>query len=135
MNTKHQRILTAEVILRSQSGKEPSPNAIITADTLHEYEPSPAVVVEAQRQLTALGFEVTPMIGISFSITAVQEIFEQVFHVALKENQQGGIEIFKDNRALGYELPIVNFPKYLQTWVYAVTFSSPLDFGPGDFYR
>ena len=135
MKSKHKKLLSAEVILRSKSGKEPSADAVITAETLHEYEPSSTAVLESQRRLNALGFQVTPLVGISFSITAAQDVFEQVFKVTLRQNQKGSVEIVKNNRAAGNELPLEKLPKDLQAYVYAVTFVPPPDFGPEDFFR
>jgi hypothetical protein len=127
------QMISAVVLLYSQTGTMPSGHAAITADTLHEYQPDPQSVLNAQARFRSLGFQVSPLVGISFSITAPQSVFGQVFQVTLRYNDQGGLEVVKENRLAGYELPVEHLPQELQTLVYAVTFTPPPDFGPSNF--
>ncbi len=109
-------------------------NLVITAETLHEYQPDPTSVINAQTRFNALGFQVGLMVGISFSITAAQSVFERVFKVTLHRNKREGLEVVKNNRLAGYELPLEKLPKELKGLIYAVTFTPPQDFGPENFF-
>ena len=107
---------------------------MITAETLHEYEPDPNSVLKAQTRFNALGFQVSPVVGISFSITAAQSVFERVFNVLLQRNDKEGLEVVKEKRLAGYDLPLDKLPKELKGLIYAVTFTPPPDFGPQNFF-
>lgn len=127
-------LISAIVVLHSKSGKQASGSAVITAETLQEYQPDPASVLQAQTQFHTLGFQVSPLVGISFSITAAQSVFERTFRVTLQRNERGGVEVVNKNRSAGYELPLNKLPRELQGLISAVTFSPPPDFGPQEFF-
>ncbi|MDR4488193.1 MAG: hypothetical protein R3B83_11825 [Nitrospirales bacterium] len=130
MLAKNKQIISAAVILHSKSGKPPSGQAEITAQTLRDYQPNPKAVQDAQARFQSLGFQVSPFIGISFSITASQSTFEHVFRVTLQRNDKGGLEVVKKSRGTGYELPLDKLPLELQQLLHTVTFTPPPDFGP-----
>ena len=51
----------------------------VTAATRGEWKPESKNVERARRALTELGFELGPLVGVSFSITGPRELFERVF--------------------------------------------------------
>lgn len=134
MSEEIKNLISAVVVLYSKSGEQPSGRVVITAETLHKYQPDPTSVLEAQKRFNALGFQVSPVVGISFSITAPQSVFERVFNVLLQRNDKGGLEVVKKKRLAGYELPLEKLPKELKGLLYAVTFTPPPDFGPQGFF-
>ena len=117
--------VSAEVILRSQGGGSlTTPGAVVTAENIEDYTPAPATAAKAQRLLTALGFEVMTG-GISLTITAPAERFEQVFGVVLKfrKHPQTGEPIASVDR------PLV-VPDQLRDTVEMVVFPEPPEFFP-----
>jgi hypothetical protein len=126
-------LISAIVLLYSASGKKPSGLDVITAETLQTFRPDPRVVQDAQAQLNALGFQVSPLVGISFSIIAPPAVFERVFHITVQHHDHKGWQVTQPKRAAGYELPVESLPPPLRKLVAGVTFTPPPDFGPTDF--
>ena len=128
-------MISAVVVLHSKSGKRASGNAVITAETLHEYEPDAKSVLLAQSHFNSLGFQVTPMLGISFSIIGTPSVFEKIFQVTLQRNERKGMEVIKPKRLADNELPLDKLPRKLKQLIYAITFTPQPDFGPENFYH
>jgi hypothetical protein len=127
-NPSDDRLLSAQVVLRGAGGKRPHGGAVITAENVHEYAPPPEAAAAVRRLLTEAGFDLGPVVGNSFSVTAPASVFRQVFRIELREDDRGV-------RTAGgkYELPRRGLPPPLSNWVEAVTFSPPPDFGPTNF--
>jgi hypothetical protein len=74
-----------------------------------------------------MGFEVGPLVGTSFSISAPGEVFERVFGVKPRPGSKGMLA------SGSYELPQDGLPLAVRNAVHAVTFTPPPDFGPRSF--
>jgi hypothetical protein len=74
-------------------------------------------------QLRAAGFEIGPLVGVSFSITGPVERFEAFFQVRA---EQPGSQPFSAN-----ELPLSSLNPALRQHIASVLFTRPPDFGPG----
>jgi hypothetical protein len=134
MPSKKEKSLSAEVALRSASGKSFNSQTAITSENIADYLPAPELVEKAQRAFTELGFEVSKPAGIGFSITAPSSVFKKVFKIKTISDERGGIKAVVEKGAEGdYELPLKALPKELAEDVSAVTFSPPPDFGPESF--
>jgi hypothetical protein len=125
--------VSAQVLLQSASGRLPDGQAVITAETLKDFQPSAETVAIATSAFSALGFEVGPFVGNSFSITAPQEHFEQVFKVRLQRQKSGGLQIVGGHGRGQLELSLGSLPQQLQGRVVAVTLTPPPEFGPTQF--
>ena len=79
MPSKKEKSLSAEVALRSASGKSFNSQTAITSENIGDYLPAAELVEKAQRAFTELGFEVSKPAGIGFSITAPSSVFKKVF--------------------------------------------------------
>lgn len=119
--------VSAQVLIRSASGREVGPEAVVTAETLREFAPAPEDVAAATQGFRALGFETGAFVGISFSITGPAERFEEAFGVRLRRSDRRGIRTADGSD----ELPLDGLPDDLAALVTAVTFVPPPDFGPG----
>lgn len=134
MPKKTQTSLSAEVALRSASGKSFNGQTAITSENIADYLPSSEVVEKARRAFTELGFEVSEPAGIGFSITAPTGVFKKVFKIKTISDKRGGIKAVASKGAeANYELPLKALPEEVAQYVSAVTFSPPPDFGPGNF--
>src|SRR5215204_205145 len=134
MPRKTEKTLSAEVALRSASGKSFNGQTAITSENIADYLPSPELVEKARRAFTELGFDVSKPAGIGFSISAPATVFKKVFKIRTISDERGGIKAAAATRAEGtYELPLKALPKEVAQYVSAVTFSPPPDFGPGSF--
>lgn len=87
---------------------------------------------ECENYFRDAGFELGPRVGESFAITASLGKFEKIFncHIVIDEN---GAHVDIGNDSIDYELPFDSLYAHLQNCIYAVTFSAPPDFGPGNF--
>lgn len=124
--------VSAQVILRSASGRRVDGNVQITAANVADFAPAPEHVAAAQETLSQSGFEVGAMIGISFSITAPARLFEHVFGVALQVD--GANVRRKDTEALDgseLELPLHSLPSELRALISTVAFSPPAELFEG----
>lgn len=127
--------MSAVVVLRSASGKSPGGEAAVTAANVREYLPAASSAEEARRAYAEAGFEVTEVVGNSFSITAPASVFEKTFKVKLRSEENMGVTVQADAGGdAGYEIPAAKLPAHLARHVAAVTFSPPPDFGPTNYY-
>lgn len=133
MTLQKDELISAQAVLLPASGRQISPETLITAENISEFEPSQEAVEETSRLFRSLGFEVGSTVGISFSITAPVHIFLDVFKVRLRRDDRGGIECLSDDDTSSLELPMGALSKELARHLSAVTFIPPPDFGPTDF--
>jgi hypothetical protein len=117
MARKRKSNISAQVVLKSASGKAPA-EELITSDNVQEYLPSHATAESARQAFTAAGFEVGPMAGNSFSISAASEKFVDFFGSKVEPDKE-------------LELALGEIPTALRQKLIAVTFTRPPDFGPG----
>jgi hypothetical protein len=127
-------VISAQVVLTPASGKPAPADTPVTAATLALFAPSAATVAAAADAFRALGFEVGPMVGTSFSITAPVDTFERVFKVDLGylRKPHAARDRSRGKTAGELELPASTLPETLKPLVQAVTFTPPPDFGPGN---
>jgi subtilase family serine protease len=125
--------ISAEVLLRSASGAKIAGNTIITSENISRYTPAPATVQAASQFFKDSGFEVTPLVGIGFTISGTVEHFSQFFHTSLTVDRSGGIKAVVNAQTTKAELPLTSLPKSTLDLITAVTFGSPPDFGPTNF--
>lgn len=83
--------------------------------------PEPEPAGRARRFFADRGFEVGPLVGISFSIVAPRQQMERRF------------EGFERLAGSGEELPLDSLPPEIRRTVRAVTTEEPPDFGPQAF--
>jgi hypothetical protein len=134
MAPKSDQSLSAEITLRSASGKSFDSQTAITSENITEYLPSPEVVEKARRAFAKFGFEVSKPAGVGFSITAPASVFKKVFKIKTVPDGRGGVKAVAAGGGEGsYELLVKALPKELAQYVAGATFSRPPDFGPGNF--
>jgi hypothetical protein len=134
MSLEKEQVVSAQVVLRSASGKVIDSETTITSENIQDFAPSPETVAKASQAFAALGFDVGEMVGISFSISATVGTFEQVFKTTLRQDEQGGIEAVQADGSGSYELLLDALPDSLTNLVVAVTFTPLPDFGPPEFF-
>jgi subtilase family serine protease len=125
--------ISAQVLLRSATGATIDGNTIITSENISRYTPAPANVQAAAQFFKDSGFEVTPLVGISLTISGTAEHFSQFFDTSLTVDRSGGIKAVINPQIAKAELPLTSLPKSTLDLITAVTFSSPPDFGPTNF--
>jgi hypothetical protein len=77
-------------------------------------------------QFRAAGFQIGPLVGISFSIAGPVERFEEFFQV--RAEREGPQPFLTD------ELPLSSLNPTLREHIEAVLFTRPPDFGPVGFF-
>jgi hypothetical protein len=120
--------LSAEVVLRPASG-ELSGNEQITSENVQRFLPSPEAVSEATGYFRAAGFEVTDVVGVSFSIIGPPASYERTFGERPERSVEGGVDTVR-LKGGGLELGLGRLPEPVRRHLQAVTFTPPPDFGP-----
>ena len=132
MTSKKEQLVSAQVVLKSASGKSSDGKTAITAANIADYSPSPDTVAAAAAGFKDAGFKVGNMVGNSFSVTAPKSTFEKFFKIKLQVGTRGDLKIAGAKSVLD-ELPLKALPEDLSQFVAAVTFSTPPDFGPSGY--
>lgn len=135
MRAKGDMVISAEVLLKSASGKKIGPDTLITSTNIGEYAPAAKTVAEASGVLAKLGFAVGEAVGISMSITASANTFERVFGVPLSQTPKSGIQVIDRDGSLSREIPTHAWPASLWDLAVAITFVPPPDFGPTGYFE
>jgi hypothetical protein len=109
--------VSAQVLLRPVSGRRIGGRDEITSENIRDYAPPADAAAFARKTFETDGFDVGPLVGVSFSIAAPVTTFERVFKASLERST--------------LELPLDALPEPLRRVIAAVTFQRPVDFGPG----
>lgn len=134
MTLTKEEIVSAQVVLRSASGKTIGEDTVVTSENISEYVPARETVLEAYDAFSEDGFDIGEMVGVSFSISAKVRTFERVFKSHLQTTAKGGIEVVRPDGLVSPELPLHALPSSLADLMVAVVFVTPPDFGPSDFF-
>jgi hypothetical protein len=123
-------LISALVLLRSAGGKEIDSSEAISANNLAEFAPSPTIVASASEIFRARGFEVGPMVGVSFSVTGRLRTFEEFLGMQIQLGKDGAYEFVSKNKTIGHELSSAELPEELHKFVAVVAFPLPFEFFP-----
>ena len=129
-NLDKARLVTAQVLVRSKSGRQVSGEAEITSLNLAEYEPSVDDASNASDAFKAAGFKVGNLAGISFSVTAPVGTFETFFACQLRLGPDDAVQVVCQGQRPGYELPLTALAACLAKRIATVTFNPPGSFFP-----
>jgi subtilase family serine protease len=133
MSPRKGKTVSAQVILRTASGKSVTGQDAITSENIRDYMPSADTFNEAVQAFTKAGFEVSAAGPTGFSITAPTTTFEKFFNTQLEKEESGGVKARRKDMSTDLELPLRALPREVSKNVEAVTFTPPPDFGPTDF--
>jgi hypothetical protein len=125
--------VSAQVVLKSASGKSFDDLTEITAENVHDFLPTDEAISMTTKAFMSAGFQVGTVVGNSFSISAEVGHFEKFFNVRLRYQTSGEIMVGRDDGFDSYELPIEDLPASLGDLIEVITFTRPPDFGPTDF--
>ncbi len=134
MTLRKDEIVSAQVILRPASGKPIDGRAIITAENVDQFAPERGAADAAAETFRAQGFDVGPVVGVSFSIAGTVGIFESFFGLLLRSGKDRTVEFVVGEKVLAKELSGEKLPEGVRDCVQAVAFSPPPDFGPTEFH-
>ncbi len=109
--------------------KKIGPDTQITAENISEFAPPPDAYLIASGDFRSIGFEIGPLVGATFSITAPADTFKNMFKADLQRSVKGGIERIGGD----LELPLDHLPDNTRKIIQTVTFIEPPDFGPTEF--
>lgn len=124
-------IVSAQVVLKSASGYQIGPGTLVTSKNIGIFSPPAGAFSQVSKAFRSMGFQTGPLVGPSFSITASVERFETAFKLNLRRSEKGGIE--SDRGSL--ELTLEHLSNDLRNIIQTVTFSTPPDFGPTEFFE
>ena len=129
MQLDRNEIISAQVMLLPASGKKIGPDTQITAENIEEFAPPPDAYLIASGAFRSIGFEIGPLVGVTFSITAPAGTFENMFKADLQRSVKGGVECIGGD----LEFPLDHLPDNVRKIIQTVTFTEPPDFGPTEF--
>ncbi len=124
------RTVSAQVILPSASGRKIDQKTIITAENIKQFTPSAATVAKATAFFRDNGFDVGRVAGISFSITAPAELFEQVLKVQILGNTNDGVSFARKDGTTTTTLEGDALPHLPDGLIDAITLPERPAFGP-----
>ncbi len=131
MSQNDEPMITAQVVLRPATGRTLTGHEEITRETLHEFLPDPQMAHRVAAAFADSGYEVGPVVGVSFSISARPAVIEQHFRVKLPLDQDGRLDFEDHTRRRGFELPLDALPPSLAEQILSISFGPPADlFGP-----
>jgi hypothetical protein len=122
-------VVSAEVVFAPASGASLE-NAVITAENVKSFAPAPDAVDAAKRYFTQAGFQTSGLNGISFTISGPRSVFEHAFATKIGPDAKGAAKKGQSQQG-GGELPLTQLPAPVRRGIKAITFSRPLDYGPG----
>ena len=117
-------MVSAQVILKAASGRqlrEP-----VTSKNVQSVIPSSDAIRFATAAFTRAGFEVSPTVANSFSITGPPALFKRFFRTPRQFRAAA-------DATADLELPLTQLPADLSSVIDAVTFTPPPDFGPTNY--
>ena len=91
MSLNPDEILSAQVVLRSASGRSANEAGAITAENIDMFVPPPETAARVAAAFQSLGFATGPLVGISFSITGSAGRFGKVFGAVLWRTDDEGV--------------------------------------------
>jgi hypothetical protein len=129
MRLESDEFITAEVVLRiGGSGRlSPENGASVPRKYRNRTEPgpSPAALVTVMGAFQALGFEMGPLQGMSFSISGSVQKFTHVFQTVLRRNAVGSLECVDEAGLPSLELPLSGLPSGVTRLIETVVFLPP----------
>jgi hypothetical protein len=117
--------ISAQVILSSATGQKLGPTSQVTKHTLRHYTPSADHSAKAIKLFEMLGFEVGPLIGISFSLTGPVAMFRKVFDVDLRREEDKSLVVLDSRGGANPELPATALSDELRHLIAHIVFESP----------
>jgi hypothetical protein len=119
MTTDRDPVISAQVLLRPASGAMPR-DADLTAANIKAIVPAPDAVAAVTTDLADAGFDIGPVVGLSFSISARRSLFDSFFGISAAGVKKG-------------EISLDGVPARVRRAVAAITFPPSPDFGPGNY--
>jgi hypothetical protein len=123
------RTVSALVVLRPRTGVPVAGADSITAETVERFQPDPEAARHAADFFRARGFDVGPVVGLSFAITGPGSLFEATFGA-----QPAIVDAARTLEGVAptsaSELDLSALPTELRSHIEAVAFPRPPDFGP-----
>lgn len=134
MPVSKETLVSAQVILRPASGRQINGRTVISAGNVAEFAPSPGAVSSVAAEFRSREFDIGPVVGVSFSVTATIPAFEKFFGMRVRLGKDHAYEFALKNKRIGHELSGGQLPEPLRASVQAVAFPLPPDFGPKEFH-
>ncbi len=130
----YNEIISVQVILQPSSKIVINGESLITSNNIVGYAPPPDAYALAKNIFISLFFEVGPLVGISFSITAKDSVFRKIFNVSFQKDYKGGIQCVKNDKSQSKKLPLDHLPDELIEVIQSITCTESLDFGPAEYF-
>ncbi len=125
--------ISTQVILRPASGRAIDGQVPITAENVAEFAPAPSAAARAQEAFRSKGFEVGPVVGVSFSAAGPLRAFEELLGMRIRPGKDGTYDFVAKGKGLGHELSGEKLPEELRDAVQSIVFTRPPDFGPTNY--
>jgi hypothetical protein len=131
MKESSQIPISAQVVVLGRNRRKMEGHIEITSENVSQYSPDEKTINDLTRIFRDSGFDTGSAIGISLSITASRQVFEKFLEVGIY-NEEDGYGFMLEGKKAGIELKNEFLPEIIRDRVESITFSSPPDFGPGN---
>jgi hypothetical protein len=131
MRSSRGKVVSAQVLLYGEGGRRFKDTELVAANAAALQAPA-AAASAAVEHFREAGFEVGPVVGLGFSITAKASLFEKVFAAKVSVDENGGASV--GSKGGDRALDLHGLPKAIQACVAAIEFAEPPDFGPTQYY-
>lgn len=128
-NLSDSEMISAQVVLLAASQRKVSGHDQITSENITMFAPPPDAYVKVASFFESMHFDVGPLTGLTFSITAHTSAFTTLFKTKLHKGTKGGIQRQGGN----LEMNLYGLPNNVGRLIQTVTFDEPPDFGPTEF--
>ena len=123
-------MVSANVILRSVSGRPVEAGPSLTHRTVREFLPTEKTLERARNHLTELGFRVDLVAPTHITISGHADLFQEVFGVRLTQKHSPFIKTAEARAKHPYYVSTVHptIPRHLANVIEAVTFPGPIKY-------
>jgi subtilase family serine protease len=128
-----EQMIAAQVLLIAASGRSIDGSTPITAENIESYRPAEETVQRVSEYFESHNFEVSPLVGISFTISASVQHFSEFFNVSLTEDSSQGVQVITNSNAPRSDLPLDSLEPNIACLINSIVFTPPPDFGPTNF--
>jgi hypothetical protein len=126
------KLVSAQVIVKTERQNTSLIHDKLNMPTNEKSTPEHSSVTYLTNIFSKNGFSVGPFVGISFSITADNAVFNKFLGASIL-TEDNKLNFFNKNIKIGKELRNESLPESLRSYVEAIVLPLPPDFGPGNY--
>ena len=128
------QVVSATVLLRPADGRTVSGTEAITSENIEQYMPTEEQLSRVTAFFTSKGFDVLPGAGPVITITGTPSLYQDVFGDKVESIAKEGVLRGVQTEKGELELSLNALPSAVSEAIQSVSFETPPDFGPTDYF-